>query len=110
MPANINWSLPNPESAKCPNPDCGSDNPPDKKFCGDCGCSLKPDLAQAVKLAIAEQFKDREVLELEIAQAVAARVWGWAKTFGAIMGVAVTVFVPALAIAGYTQVSDINKT
>ena len=59
----------------CPN--CDSENPNDKKYCGECGSrlgrsldSLKSYVDSAVQRGIREQFRDQTVVEIELSQAV----------------------------------------
>lgn len=97
------------EQLKCQKPACGQMNDGENNFCGKCGSTLRPDVTQVVRWVLAEELKDREVLERETATAVTERVWTWAKLYGAVVGVAVTLFVTTLAIVGYKDTKDIHK-
>src|SRR5262249_39417458 len=73
------------EQVRCANPDGGHLTPKGQKSCGECGLSLEPTLpeviprvaAETVRKTIGELVKDRKVVELETAVAVADRVWLW---------------------------------
>jgi hypothetical protein len=111
---------PPPASRACPNPACGAANPGTNRYCGMCGAPLQPQLAalqQEVEWAVAreiqralrDQVRDRKVLELETAEAISTRVWGWAKLFGTAVGVVLTIFVAVLGLLGYKSFSDVSK-
>ena len=82
-----------------------------------CGAASEPALATlvewtvktAVKQALEEQVKDRKVLELETAEAIVTRVWGWVKTFGIAAGIVLGILAIAFVFFGYKSVSDVSK-
>ena len=68
---------------------CRTSNPEGKKFCGDCGASLDPqvaagelDLRRQIEVVLEERLKDQKVVEIEVAQAVATRLVDWTKLLG----------------------------
>jgi hypothetical protein len=72
-------------------PKCGLNNPAANRFCGSCGAvlaSTPPDEAilsvidARVHAVLDRGPKDQKLVEIEIAQAAADRLTGWAKTFG----------------------------
>jgi hypothetical protein len=82
-----------------------------------CGAAPEPALETlvewtvktAVKQALEEQVKDRKVLELETAEAIVTRVWGWMKTFGIAAGIVLGILGIAFAFFGYKSLSDVSK-
>lgn len=64
-------------------PKCGSTNPNDKGFCGDCGEILDAHLSSLVTAIagkyIREELKDRKVIETEISESVVIRIQNWTK-------------------------------
>jgi hypothetical protein len=82
-----------------------------------CGAAREPALETlvewsvktAVKQTLEEQVKDRKALELETAEAIVTRVWGWVKTFGIAAGVVLGILAIAFTFFGYKSLSDVTK-
>jgi hypothetical protein len=102
--------------AKCPK--CGGDAIPGKDFCPNCGALLALATSGAsidsyIRDRIAEQldgsYKDKRLVELETAEAVATRLVGWAKVFAFAVGIPVAVFLFILGLMGYNSIQDARK-
>jgi hypothetical protein len=89
-------------------------------YCGTCGLPLAPatialerQIEQAVvkevERVLENQVKDRKVLEIETAEAITTRVWGWGKMFGAAVAVPLLILGGVLALIGYKSFADISK-
>src|SRR5688500_5394276 len=80
---------------RCPDPGCGAENPAGQRFCGQCGQPLDPGVEKLVEWAVARRLdtvlKDRKVIEVETAAAIASRLIGWAKIYGTILGGSVAI-------------------
>ena len=98
-------------------PKCKSINPDDKKYCGDCGGVLSiesrpildladPHIRKGLQDAVKDQLKDQKVVEIEITQAIAARLSDWAKLFGFFVGIPLAVFAIVLGFLGFKTFSD----
>ena len=94
---------------KCPQ--CESDNVDGKPFCSDCGTVLNQQLVPLIRSQIQEyqreHFKDRSIVEIETAEAVANKILKWAKLFYA---VPVAVLIIILALLGVGDYSQFHKT
>jgi len=99
-----------PPQIKCPNPKCGQLRSVTDRYCGACGSALQADVRELVKWALEEQTKDREVLQVETAKAIAEKVWNWGRLFGSIAGVSTAFFVIALAVVGFKSTADIDRS
>jgi hypothetical protein len=103
-----------PTLVTCPNPKCQQSNPATNRYCGKCAAPLQPDIHQIVRWTLDEELdermKDRQLLEKETALEVVARVWKWAKLFAGILSVATAVLLGAMALMGYSHISDVKKT
>lgn len=98
---------------KCPN--CKSENAEANSYCGSCGLALKPesdrlrrDIAEAVRAELARSLKDRDVVEMEVSEAVTTKVIGWAKTFGIVTAVPLGIATIVLGMLGIRTYSDFN--
>jgi hypothetical protein len=102
------------ECAKCKAP-----NPEGKKYCGDCGAFLDPNvgpilaviesnLRQQIQAALKEQFSDQKVVEIETTQAIVARVLDWAKLLGFFIGIPLALLVLLLGFLGVKTYSDFS--
>jgi hypothetical protein len=64
-------------------PKCGSTNPNDKGFCGDCGEILDIHLSSLVTAVaskyLRDELKDRKLVETEITESVVNRIQEWTK-------------------------------
>ncbi len=93
---------------KCPN--CKSENPESKTYCGDCGepieMRLRLTVKREVQQAVNARFKRRDLVVSEIAHAVTDKVLRWAKLYGVLVGVPLTL---ALALHGVTLYTALPK-
>ena len=87
----------------CANPHCGKPNPDDGKFCSACGYPLQPDLRSVIKAVLTSEFKDRELVEVTTAHAIAERVSHWAKLMGWFVGAPVLILGAILSLVGISQ-------
>lgn len=83
---------------------CKSDNPESNKFCGQCGHFLASDpiLHAAIQDEIQSRFRDRNVVEVEVAEKVFDRLTKWGK-------VVLGVLAAALAILGISSYDRLLK-
>jgi phage shock protein A len=91
---------------------CGAGNPAGKRFCGDCGTLIEPsanDVVALIDARLKEKLKDQSVVELQVAQAIAARAIEWAKLFGLFVALPLGILVAVLAVLGVHQYSDFAK-
>ncbi len=98
---------------RCLDPHCGSENPRGQRFCGKCGKPLDPDLLQLVEWAVSRkleaEFKDKKVVEIETAEAIASRLIAWGKTYATFFGVTLAVLAVAFGVMGLSSYSDFKK-
>ena len=66
-------------------------------------------LQQQIKSVLQEQYKDQKVVELETSEAIVTKLMDWAKTFGLVLGVPLTVLGVMLGLLGIKTSSDITK-
>lgn len=96
---------------------CNSKNPDAKKYCGDCGSPLDEhlgavqayldsSLGQQVATFLDKRLKDQKMVETEVTEAVATKLLGWAKLFGAVIGIPLTVLAVLLGFLGIKSYSD----
>lgn len=69
--------------------ECKSQNPDDNRYCGKCGAELGRTLDETVRK---KGFKDRQATEMEITDAVVARLTKWATWLGSAVGLVVLAF------------------
>lgn len=62
-----------------------------------------------VAAALAEQVKDRKVLEVETADAVNERVWKWAKFYASTVGTALSILAVVLGLFGIKSFADFRS-
>ena len=59
-------------------PACGSQNPPDHRFCGACGATLDQTLASGIRREIERQIgvrlKDAQIVEFEVSEKILTRL------------------------------------
>lgn len=65
-------------------------------------------LQEQIRSVLEEKYKDQKSVELETSQAIAARLLDWAKTFGIIIGIPLTVLGALLGFFGIKSLSDIR--
>jgi cell division protein FtsB len=78
---------------KCPR--CNEQSPEGKKWCGDCGAFLGPEIRQQIDSVLNERLKDKDLVEVGIADNVERRLFERAK-------LATLVLAAVLSIGGYT--------
>jgi Tfp pilus assembly protein PilE len=86
---------------------CKSDNPDEKRYCGDCGAALDAQserLRQQVSRAVNEQFKDRAIIEYEVTDRIITRLQSWAKIAAVMFAVVGGMLVIVVAILGFLGV------
>jgi Spy/CpxP family protein refolding chaperone len=71
--------------------------------------STDANLQQQVQSILKEQYKDQKVVELETSEAIVTKLMDWAKTFGLVIGVPLTILGLALGILGIKTLADITK-
>jgi len=97
-------------TVECAN--CKSQNPDGKRFCGDCGQPLdsvfapSPWLGERINKILEEHFKDQKIVEIETAQAIALRLFDWAKLLGFFVGIPVAGVLVILGMLGISTYSD----
>jgi hypothetical protein len=101
---------------ECPN--CKLDNPEGNKFCGACGALLdqkqwsvndfRSYLQNEIRVAFKDEFKDRQAIETETAQRIAEKLAGWAKLFGAFVGIPLTIILFLAGLLGVKSYTDIS--
>jgi hypothetical protein len=90
--------------------ECAKDNPDGQAYCGSCGSplALNEYIARNVREQLNTAIRDRNVLEAESSIRVFMTAWGYAKSFGAVLSLALALFV-ALGIWKYSDLwSSIN--
>src|ERR1035441_4831374 len=85
--------------------ECKAENLEGKRYCGDCGTLLGKTLEATTRA----NFRDRQVLETEIADAVLEKVIKWVKWLGLATAVPLGLLVVALTIVGLKSYSDVAK-
>lgn len=85
--------------------ECKAENPEGKKYCGDCGALLGKTLEATTKA----NFRDRQVVEAEITDAVFERLLKWAKWLGIATAIPIGVWAVVLTVIGIRSYSDITK-
>ncbi|MBI4748574.1 MAG: hypothetical protein HY774_08785 [Acidobacteria bacterium] len=92
-------------------PRCSAGNPDGKKYCGDCGTLLDPNLSLTtpegrafLKALLKEEFKDREVVEHQVALAVWDIFYKRIQIATVVMGS----FLLVLSVLGWSKYKDIN--
>ena len=95
-------------------PKCNSENPDNKKFCGDCGNRLLPsaylsedELRAQIRAVIKEELTDQKVVEVEITESVLERITGWAKKLGFFAGIPLALLLLVLGLLGLKKYSDL---
>jgi hypothetical protein len=95
-------------TVKCPS--CNLPNPEGNRFCGDCGASLEhllpAGIQREVERAVSSRLKDAKVVEIEISQAIVARVTDWAKLFAFLVGIPLTILAAVLGYLGFHTYND----
>jgi hypothetical protein len=89
--------------------DCKTANPEESRYCGQCGAELGRTLDETVRK---KGFRDRQAIEMEIADSVASRLIKWGGWLGAIAALILTSFGVALGVVYHDtrSVADAGKT
>jgi hypothetical protein len=66
-------------------------------------------LDSLVANALTARFKERSVVEVEIAAAVAERLIGWSKAFGVFVAAPIAVILVILSLFGWSKFEDVRK-
>lgn len=87
---------------------CEQDNPPEQRFCGNCGAPLilREFIARQVSEGVASAVRDRDILETESSIKVFERAWGWATKIGS---VAIAIVAGVIVFLGF-KASDLRTT
>jgi hypothetical protein len=70
--------------------ECSKSNPFGNRYCGRCGAKLGRSSVETVRK---NGFRDRNAIEVEIAESVVERLMKWAKWLGTVAAVFVAAFV-----------------
>jgi len=95
-------------------------NPEGNKYCGQCGFALdaaasslralvEETLKQQLEAAFDARFKDGQVVQVEITEAIAEKLSNWARMLGFFIGVPITVLLLVLGFLGYSKFSDFSN-
>ena len=91
-------------------PSCGALMCRANRFCGACGSLLVPALTaglqREVERLLAAKFQDAKIVEIEISQAIVARLTDWAKLFAFLIGVPLAISTALLGYFGFHAYSD----
>jgi hypothetical protein len=99
---------------------CKATNPEGKRYCGDCGTCLDPNISpiksyldvnlrSLVEAILADKLKDQKVVETEIAEAVVTKMSNWTKLLGFFVGIPLGLIVFLLGFLGIKSYVDLNK-
>lgn len=99
---------------------CGAENKDANTFCGTCGSLIGPAyravvgsmeqlVKQELRTAIAAQFRDQKVVEIEITHAIADRLTGWAKIFAFFVGIPLLLLAVILGVFGVKTYTDVSR-
>lgn len=87
---------------------CNQDNPENNHFCGQCGAQLDPQgerLRAQIAALLESKYKDQNLVGIAVADKIEERLWARGK----VVGLAVTIFIAALALFGYQSVESAKK-
>jgi hypothetical protein len=101
-------------------PFCQAENAEGAKYCGQCGAPhdpiagklkdyLQSSLRSEVERAIEARLKDQKLVELDTSLAVAERLTGWAKLFGAFVGIPLGALALLLGFLGIRSYQDFEN-
>lgn len=62
-----------------------------------------------IEAVLSKKFKDQQLVEIELAQAVANRLTEWLKLFGFFAAIPIAILLGTLAIWGVTKFADVNE-
>ncbi len=95
---------------------CGTSNPENQKYCGECGDKLKStavsegDLRQQVKTILREEMKDKNLVEIEILEGIVTRISTWTKLLGFFAGIPLAILILILSVLGIKNYTDVSAT
>jgi F0F1-type ATP synthase membrane subunit b/b' len=94
-------------------PRCNTPSPEGKNYCADCGTPLNITLTylegfvtKQIKESLDAKFKDQKLVEMETAQAVVERVYGWSKLFAYFIAIPLALLLVGFSIAGIRKYED----
>jgi hypothetical protein len=94
---------------------CKTSNPETNRFCSQCGtpldpriCTLNDYICQQVESTLKTQAKERNLIEIEIAEAISTKFVKWAKIFAYIVGIPLGLLSLMLIIFGIKSIYDIT--
>lgn len=89
--------------------ECKTINPEENQFCGKCGAELGRTLDETVRK---KGFRDRQATEMEITEAVIARLMKWATYLGSVVALLVVLFGLLLgkSYVDFKTAVDVGKT
>jgi hypothetical protein len=87
---------------------CKAANPDGKRYCGDCGTllAMSEGSRDHILAVVKEHLKDRDVVEDELARRALTKLINWAKMFGFVAAIPLSVLLLILALLGVTSVAD----
>jgi hypothetical protein len=87
---------------------CKAANPDGKRYCGDCGTLLATSEGsrEHILAVVKEHLKDRDVVEDDLARRALTKLIDWAKMFGFVAAIPLSVLLLILALLGVTSVAD----
>lgn len=94
---------------------CKALNPDGQKYCGECGAALSTeraagvsDLQPLIEEALERRLKEQKVVEIEVSQAIAARLVEWAKLLGFFVAIPLALLAVILGIMGFSDYKNFN--
>src|SRR5258708_3209013 len=93
---------------------CQASNSQGKRFFGDCGALLDPKefldvrVRQQVDEALADRFRDQELVEVKVTESIATKLLGWAKIYASIVGSLVALAALVFLLLGYKNLQDVQ--
>ena len=97
---------------------CKAKNQDGQKYCGACGAPLDPIMAKVRDYvesglgkelaAFRDRFQDQKAVDIETTEKIATRLTSWAKMFGLVVGVPLSILVIVLTILGVNTVSELK--
>ena len=88
---------------------CGTESEAGQRFCSSCGHSLGTQpIDDVVTRIIDRRFVDQKFIVNETAEAIVARVQGWATLFGFALAVPAAILVLVLSVLGFNTYQDVS--
>jgi len=90
---------------------CKSENLDSNKFCAQCGAVLTADpvIQAAIREEIQSRLRDRNVVEVEVAEKVLGRISTWVKWLSSIVGLNIIILGATLTYLGVKSFDDISE-